>query len=127
MVTINVELEESLSATEVIKIKDLLLLIRGITRVTGDESYQLAALNAPEPRRNMVPPQRPQQDIELENLDLRQKKHIISQAIAWGSKQGKITLNILEGLSPEEMLSLATQFLSEMSDSEKDAVFKEMT
>ena len=126
MIIINVELEDNLSAAQVAKIKDLLSMIRGVAKVTGDESYQLATSNTTESRESLVLPQRQKQEIDIDNINYGQKKHIISQAIAWGSKNGKITLNVLERLSPEEMLNLAVKFLSEMTDNEKDLIFKEM-
>ena len=132
MIIINVELEDGLSTVQVEKIKDLLTMIRGVARVTGDESFQPANLNAPETRGSLVPsgrvpPQGQHQEIDLDDLNPGQKKHIISQAITWGSVHGKITLNILERLSPEEILNLATKFLGEMTDDEKDDIFREMT
>ncbi len=126
MTIINVELEENLSADQVAQIMDLLRLIRGVAGVTSDESYQTVTLSSPEPRGSLVPSGRPKQEIDLDNINPGQKKHIISQAIAWGSRNGKITLNVLERLSPEEMVSLATNFLSEMSDDEKDDIFRGM-
>ncbi|MBT3225205.1 MAG: hypothetical protein HN590_04570 [Calditrichaeota bacterium] len=127
MTILNVELEDTLSGAQVAQIIDLLSIIRGVARVTGDESYQRAALNPPEPRGSLVPSGRPNQEIDLDHLSPAQKKHIISQAIAWGSRNGKITLNILERLSPEEMLGLATKFLGDMADDEKDVIFRKMT
>ena len=124
---INLELEEHLSAVQISKIKELLGLIKGIARVTADESHQLAALHTPESKGRLVLPQGQKQEIDLDHINPRQKKHIISQAIAWGSKQGKITLSVLERLTPEELLGLATRFLSEMPDHEKDVIFREMT
>ncbi len=126
MTIINVELEENLSADQVAQIMDLLRLIRGVARVTSDEPFQTVTLSSPEPRGTLVPSGRPKQEIDLDNINPGQKKHIISQAIAWGSRNGKITLNVLERLSPEEMVSLATNFLSEMSDDEKDDIFRGM-
>jgi len=124
MTIINVELEDGLSVDQVAHIMDLLRLIRGVAGVAGDESYQTVTLSSPEPRGTLVPSGRPQQEIDLDHINPEQKKHIISQAIAWGSRNGKITLNVLERLSPEEMVSLATNFLSEMTDDEKDDIFR---
>jgi len=127
MTIINVELEEDLSADKVAQIMDLLSLIRGVAGVTSDESYQTVTLSSPEPKGILVPSGRTKQEINLDNINPGQKKHIISQAIAWGSRNRKITLNILEKLSPEEMVSLATNFLSEMSNDEKDDIFRGIT
>lgn len=127
MTIINLDLEENLSADQIAQIMDLLSLIRGVARVTSNESYQTVTLSSSEPKGTLVPSGRPDQAIDLDNINPGQKKHIISQAIAWGSRNGKITLNILEKLSPEEMVSLATNFLSEMSDDEKDDIFRGIT
>lgn len=124
MIIINIELEDSLSAVQVLRIKDLLGLIKGVVRVTGAESYQLATLNSPEPGGSLVLTQRQQRQIDFDNINPEQKKHIISQSIAWGSKHGKITLSVLKKLSPEEMLGLATKFLGEMTDDERDVIFR---
>ncbi len=122
MTIINLELEAHLSAGQVAKIMDLLSMIKGVARVTSDEAHQMSTMNIPESGRNLVPQN---QEFDFNNINPEQKKHIISQAITWGSKHGKITFNELERLNPEEMLSLATRFLSEMTDSEKDVIFKQ--
>lgn len=126
MIILNVELEDGLSTNQVAKIKDLLSMIRGVAKVEGDELSRATVLNAPEPEGILVPSGRQKPETDLDNLNPGQKKHIISQAIAWGSRHGKITLNILERLSPEEMLSLAIKFLGEMTDGEKDVIFREI-
>ncbi len=126
MTIINIRLEDNLSAAQVAKIKDLLKMIRGVASVSGDESYQLANLNTSEPSGRTVLPSGQEQNIDLDRISPSQKKHIISQAIAWGSKHGKITLSDLERLSPEELMSLSTKFLSDMTDNDRDLIFGEM-
>lgn len=129
MTIINVELEQGLSELEAAKILDFLSMIRGVSRIVGiseGNSPQQQTILPPEARGQMPPPQRQNPNINLDNINPAQKKHIIAHAIAWGSKKGKVNLDTLATLSPEELLALSTKFLGEMSDSEKDMVFKNL-
>ncbi len=127
MATITVELEDNLSSAQISKIKDLLGMIRGVARVEGGDSHHLGSLVPPDPGGFPVHPQNPGQQVNLDSLNPHQKKHIISKAMAWGSKNGKITLNRLQRLSPEEIMNLATSFLSDMTDREKDEIFRDIS
>ena len=127
MSTITVELEDNLSPAQISKIKDLLGLIQGVRRVSGGDSHQLGSLVPSDAGGFSSQPQAPGQQVNLDSLNPHQKKHIISKAIAWGSKNGKITLSRLERLSPEEIMNLATSFLSDMTDREKDEIFKDIS
>ncbi|MCG8339227.1 MAG: hypothetical protein MJE63_32350 [Proteobacteria bacterium] len=127
MATITVELEDNLSPAQISKIKDLLSMIRGVARISGGDSQQLGSIVPSDPGGFSAHTQAPGQQVNLDSLNPRQKKYIISKAMAWGSKNGKITLNRLERLSPEEIMNLATSFLSDMSDREKDEIFREIS
>lgn len=123
MTIINIELEDNLSAVQISRIKDLLKLIRGVASVSGEKSHQLTTISNPEPLGNIGLPAEPKQSLNMDQMSSHHKKHIISQAIAWGSKHGQITLDDLDGLTPQELLNLSMKFLNDMTDSEKDRIF----
>ena len=128
MTKLIIELEEGLSNMQVARIKDLLSMIRGVAGVEGGgNNYPQENMNHyPPPNQAQQPQQRQQQGVDFENINPAQKKHIISQAITWGSVNGKITFEQLERLNPDELLSKAIELLSYMTDEEKNIVFSEL-